>query len=113
MRKIFVLAFALLLLGAAEPLLAQKDTLQESIERGMRSMDSLNEQIRIMDSINTARMMEKSTQNMTQNVDWILRLQEENRRKEKKKAIMYIAMGVFFAAVLVVGLLRRRKKTNV
>lgn len=113
MQKIFVLAFALLLLGSSQPLLAQKDTLQESIERGMRSMDSLNEQIRVMDSINTARMMQKSTENMTQNVDWILRLQDENRRKEKKKAIMYIAMGVVFAAVLVVGLLRRRKKNNV
>ncbi len=51
------------------------------------------------------RMSERSA-------NYFANLLRERRVREKKQAILYIAMGVFFLAVLIVGLLRKRKKTQ-
>ncbi len=113
MRKIIVAVFVVLLTGPLIPALARQDTLQQSIERNMRQMDSLNEQIRIMDSVNLERMMTKSAEDMSHNMDWFIRYQKEREAKARKQAYIRIGIGVAFAAVLVVGLLRRRKKKTV
>ena len=45
--------------------------------------------------------------------DWFIRYQKEREAKARKQAYIRIGIGVAFAAVLVVGLLRRRKKKTV
>ena len=42
--------------------------------------------------------------------DYFLQLQQERGAKEKKAAMIRIGIGIFFLAVLIIGLLRRRKK---
>jgi hypothetical protein len=44
------------------------------------------------------------------NMEYILELQNENRARQKKAAFVRIAIGVGFLALLVVGIMRRRKK---
>jgi hypothetical protein len=49
-------------------------------------------------------------EDISRNMDGILRYQQEQRAKQKKAAIIRIVIGLAFLGVLVVGLLRRRKK---
>lgn len=49
-------------------------------------------------------------QSVKPNYDFILEMQRQNREKKKKQAWLYLGMGAFFFAVLVVGVVRRRKR---
>lgn len=49
-------------------------------------------------------------QQTQQNMDWLVRMQDERRAKQKKQAILYLSLGVFFLIVMLVGLRRRVKK---
>src|SRR6476620_3996434 len=53
-----------------------------------------------------------SQEDMDRNTRNILALMDENKQRQRKKAITNIAIGVGFLAILVVGLLRRKKRTN-
>ena len=68
-----------------------------------RQQDSLNNAMRLSD---TARIR----QEVRNSADYWVRLQNENRAKQKKAAITRIAIGVAGFAILIIGLMRRRKK---
>lgn len=68
---------------------------------------------KIKDSfINTMPVIEKDRiqEDMSRNIDGILRLQKEQKEKQKKAAMIRIGIGVALLVLLVVGLRRRRKK---
>lgn len=48
-------------------------------------------------------------QNISSGMDYLLKVQEENRRKQKRNAMMRIGFGLAMLVVLVIGLRRRRK----
>ena len=49
------------------------------------------------------------SQSMRRNIETIYHLQQENRAKQKKAAMTRIIFGVAMFAVLVVGLMRKKK----
>lgn len=63
---------------------------------------------RFIDSMKNASMNNESMQGL----DNLLRYQKEQRDKQRKQAFIYIGLGVFFLVILIVGLLRRRAKSN-
>ena len=60
-------------------------------------------------SIQTIKPVQ-TLENISQNFDWILQLQKEQRAKQKKAAIIRIAIGIGLLVVLVIGLRRKGKK---
>lgn len=65
------------------------------------------------DSILTVSVQRKDSQlqqAIDNNMNYILRLQKENKAKQRKAATARIAIGVGLLAVLVIGLRRRAKK---
>ena len=76
----------------------REDTLatKQALENAQRFLDSFNNAARYRD--------------VNAGLENLMRYQEEQRKKQKKKAFIYIALGVFFLAVLVVGMRRRAKK---
>ena len=89
-------------IGEAARRLQQRDS---AIEFYQRKKDSLDKVDRINDSLRLA-------QEFRSNTDYFLRLQKENRAKQKKAALTRIAIGVAGFAILIIGLMRRRKKAN-
>lgn len=88
---------------------AQQDI--DSFARAIqRRTDSMKAAIRISDSIdNEIRMKEIAKSN----TEGLTRLANEIRKREakqKRDAMIRIGIGVLFFAVLIVGILRRRKK---
>jgi hypothetical protein len=74
-------------------------TTQQDTSMGMNSYyDSLQKE-------DKKRMNERS-------VNYFAQLSKERAAQQRKQAILYIAMGLFFLIVLVIGLRRRVKKTK-
>gem|GEM_PF-5185187 len=48
---------------------------------------------------------------MDRNMRYIQSIQRKQKEKQKKQAMLYLGMGFFFLAVLVVSIVRRRRKT--
>lgn len=67
---------------------------------------SLENAQQLLDSINAA----KTYGDMQQNIDYMLRIQNERKAKQKKQAMLYLGLGIFFLVVLIVGLRRKAKK---
>ena len=49
---------------------------------------------------------------MRNNLDSFLQMQNERRAKQKRQAILYIAIGIGFLIIMIIGLMRHRKKTT-
>lgn len=77
---------------------SQAKSLNASIERSMQRMDS----------VNAARNAEQ----MNRNMDRFMAERKEQQRKQMRGAYMRIGFGVLMMAVLIVGLVRKRKKKN-
>ncbi len=86
--------------GEAARRTRQRDSV---IDYYQRQRDSLDNAIRLA---NTALIR----QEVRNSADYWVRLQNENRAKQKKAAITRIAIGVAGFAILIIGLMRRRKK---
>jgi hypothetical protein len=76
--------------------------------------DSATVKIRQLQDSAKAAIFEKDSieaaQSFKRNTDYIIDLQKENRAKQKRAAITRIAIGAAFFALLIVGLMRRKKK---
>lgn len=48
---------------------------------------------------------------MDRNLKALVQMQKERENKQKKQAYIRIGLGVLFLSVLVVGIMRRRRKT--
>ena len=77
---------------------SQTKELNESIARNMHYSDS----------VNTAR----SNEQMNRNMDSFMAERREQERRQMRQAFWRIGFGVLMLVVLVVGLVRRRKKTD-
>ena len=110
MKKIFLFIW-LLIAGTAFS--QTPDTTGEAARR-TRQRDSLVDYYqRQRDSINNAIHLADTAlirQEVRNSADYWVRLQNENRAKQKKAAIARIAIGVAGFAILIIGLMRRRKK---
>jgi hypothetical protein len=105
MRRLFFLS----LLFISFHSYAQQDA--DSFARAIqRRTDSMNAAIRISDSINNEiRMKEEAARN----AEGLTRITNEIKKREtkqKRDAMIRIGIGVLFFAVLIIGIVRRRKK---
>ena len=101
MRKsLLMLSFILMTISSAT--LAQDDN--NSRKQVLKSDTSLIQKlIEFRDSTSKANEEEA-------NRKALLQLQQERNKKEKRAAVIRIGIGVLLLAVLVVGLMRKRKK---
>lgn len=89
-----------------------KKSAAEAREQRMKT-DSLSKSINDMlmrqtDSLQKAQLR----QDAMRNGDVIMRWHNESVAKQKRKMYLYFGMGIFFLAVLIVGLLRKRKQNK-
>ena len=85
------------------------DRLLKQIDSSRKVTDSLMEaQSRRMQEEELQRTLEQNNRNL----DSFVQMQREREARAKKAMWMRLGLGVFFAAVLVVGLVRRRKKSK-
>jgi hypothetical protein len=119
MKKILVAAC--LLMGTVT--IAQKTDMQQLSEQIKKSAAEVREQRMKTDSLSKSinDMIARRTdslqkaqlrQDAMRNGDMILRWQKESQAKQKKKMFIYLGMGIFFLAVLIVGLMRKRKQNK-
>lgn len=78
--------------------------------------DSLEKKIqRLKDSITTTLPLtnsDKIHQDISSNIDSLVRIQNEQKEKKKKQAIKSIAIGVALFVLLIIGLRRRKKQES-
>jgi hypothetical protein len=84
------------------------DSLLNSIQR---NTDSINARIRIQDSINNKRYMDQQAERNMEGIRQIMNQVKENERRQKQQNMIRIGIGVLFLIVLVIGLMRRKKKS--
>ena len=119
MRKLFITLF----LSAAFLVNGQKKTqpklepidnekMHKQIDSSMKAMDSLNAQINgsFKKGIDSAYNHLQQEQN-NRNLDAFMAMQRERQAKEKKRMWTRLGLGIFFFAVLVYGVMRKKKKT--
>src|SRR5688572_25950877 len=75
----------------------------QTVQKIQQLRDSVLKEIQVQDS---AVVREQ----VTQNYDFILELQKEQRARERKAAIVRIAIGAGLLIILIIGIARRRKK---
>ena len=77
----------------------------------MLNSDSVVQKIqRFKDSIAKAIDSQQVSVNVQNNVNQLLEIQKENKDRKRRAAITRLAIGAGFLALLVIGLMRRRKK---
>jgi hypothetical protein len=64
---------------------------------------TLEESQRYLDSVRIA-------QETSRGIDFFVRYQKEQKAKQRRQAMIYLALGIFFLIVLIVGWRRRIKK---
>jgi len=106
MRRILIVVLFQFLLTSASgqdtvPLKTQADTNTPVLI----SMDSM------LQRINDSMRKENLEQN-NRNLDAFVALQKEREAKEKKRMYFRLGIGILFLAVMVIGLLRKRKKAK-
>lgn len=110
MYRFTLLIFLFVSIYFSAPAQTDADTLLIKIQR---QKDSLREINRIDDSIRNKAYLDEQAK---RNVENIVRLQQDIKKrndKEKRNAMIRIGIGVLFMAVLVIGLMRRRKTRKV
>jgi hypothetical protein len=71
--------------------------------------DSLQEQIRVSDSMARAMQLKEDMERNERNLNSFLADQKRRNEKLKKQNMIRIGIGVGFLAIMVIGLMRRRK----
>lgn len=111
MKNTFLLLFVLLALSATgqkklspgkrgTKLQLNNDSMVQKIQK---LQDSVARQMTSPDTIEIRRGAERNSQH-------IIELQDENRQKQKKWAIIRITIGLVLLAILIIGLLRKKRK---
>lgn len=81
------------------------------IKHQMLNKDSVAQKIqRFKDSIAKKIDSQQVAINLQNNVDQLLEIQKENKDRQRSAAITRLAIGAAFLALLVMGLMKRRKK---
>jgi hypothetical protein len=111
MRKIALLLFLLPVYNAGAQTAVEKNGgLKKQLIADSTVMQKLQE---IRDSAILQQAVpdaEEIKESVSRNAGTILEFQREREAKQKKAAMIRIAIGLGFLAILVIGLLRRRKK---
>ena len=81
------------------------DSLQQSITR------SLSDYQKWQDSFNKAQMQKSMERSQINAIEFAKQYEEEREKRQQAQAIRYIVIGVVFLAVLIVGILRKRRKS--
>ena len=100
MRKLLL---AIMLLTSAVSF--SQDTIRKPVPQDTSASSAVTTYEDSVQKEDMKRMAERST-------DYFANLSKERQAQQRKQAIMYIAIGVFFLAVLIIGLLRKRKKVQ-
>jgi hypothetical protein len=81
---------------------------------GAQKMDSLVPSVTDTTVNKVEQRVERKMQNDATNSDFrpLLELQKQNEKKQKKGAIIRIAIGVGLLVILIIGLMRRKRKTE-
>ena len=98
----FLLAISLLL-GSIT--FSQDSTSTVRWEDTSATKKALDNAQHFLDSMKNAEFYKQTTQGLNN----FLQYQKEQKTKQKKKAILYIGLGVFFLAIMIIGLVRRSK----
>ena len=81
------------------------------IKQKMLNKDSVAQKIQqFKDSIAKTIDSQQAAINVQNNVNQLLEIQKENKDRRRKAAITRLAIGAAFLALLVMGLMKRRKK---
>lgn len=86
-------------------------TRKGDIKEKLFSNDSVQQKIqKIKEDIARAVDSQQVSVNVQNNVNQLLEIQKENKDRQRRAAITRIAIGASFLALLVVGLMKKRKK---
>ena len=86
-------------------------TRKGDVKQRLLNSDSVVQKIqRFKDSIAKAIDSQQVSVNVQNNVNQLLEIQKENKDRKRRAAITRLAIGAGFLALLVIGLMRRRKK---
>lgn len=107
-RLLLSLLFLLPFFIVAQP---RNNTRKGDIRQRLLNNDSVIQKIqRFKDSIAKTIDSQQAAINVQNNVNQILEIQKENKDRRRKAAITRLAIGAAFLALLVMGLMKRRKK---
>ena len=107
-RLIISLLFLLPFLADAQP---DNKTSKGNIKQRLLNSDSVVQKIqRFKDSMAKAIDSQQVSVNVQNNVNQLLEIQKENKDRRRRAAITRLAIGAAFLALLVMGLIKRRKK---
>jgi hypothetical protein len=107
MRKLFILSLVFISLHSY----AQQDV--DSFAKAIQQRtDSMNAAIRISDSINNEIRIKEDAKRNTETLNRFMGEQKKREAKQKRDAMIRIGIGVLFFAVLIIGIVRRRKKVG-
>ena len=86
-------------------------TRQGDVKEKLFGNDSVQQKIqKIKDDIDKAVDSQQVTINVQNNVNQLLEIQKKNKARQRRAAITRLASGGAFLALLVMGLMKRRKK---
>jgi len=86
-------------------------TRKGDVKEKLFSNDSIQQKIqKIKEDIAKAVDSQQVTINVQNNVNQLLEIQKENKDRQRRAAITRMAIGAAFLALLVAGLMKRRKK---
>lgn len=81
------------------------------VKQRLLNSDSLVQKIqRFKDSIAKTMDSQQVSVNVQNNVNQLLEIQKENKDRKRRAAITRLTIGAAFLALLVMGLMKRRKK---
>jgi len=101
----------LLLLSLFADAQSGNKTRKGDVKQRLLNSDSVVQKIqRFKDSIAKAIDSQQVSVNVHNNVNQLLEIQKENKDRRRSAAITRLAIGAAFLALLVMGLMKRRKK---
>jgi len=106
MRKVFLLlllSFSINCFAQLHNKLGKKDTT-------VTTMANIDSTLNLLKHRNDSLIRIRENERNIQNINALVRQQKEYRDKQRRQALIRIGIGVFFLAILVIGLMRRRKK---
>lgn len=105
MRRFFFLSLLFISIHSY----AQQDA--DSFARAIqRRTDSMNALVRISDSIDNEIRIKEDAKRNAETLNRFVNEQKKREAKQKRDAMIRIGIGVLFFAVLIIGIVRRRKK---
>jgi hypothetical protein len=112
MRPILLAAFLLFSLSFIKAHSQNADSFARALDSSSKAIQQTTKDIeRWKDSLRQKELQRFTDQN-SKNLDLFLADMKERERKEKQQAYIRIGLGVAFLAVLIIGLIRRRKKKS-